>query len=136
MQTVFSAARGARRAAALLIVFLSSACATGRAAPGAHAVVLDVVNRGPSDVVLYVVEGGYPKRLRRVAGLQHEQLFVRRVSLSAEPIQLILRGVGSDDTYTPEVVWARPGEVVDLTIQNRLIMSELSLRQGRADRVP
>jgi hypothetical protein len=136
MHTVFPAARRARRAAAVLIVLLSSACATGRSVTAAHGVILDVVNRGPSDVVVYVVEGGYPKRLRRVAGLQHEQLFVRRVSLSAEPIQLILRSAGSDDLYTPEIVWARPGEVVDLTIQNRLIMSELSLRQGRTDRVP
>jgi hypothetical protein len=119
---------------------LASACATTRAAgptlSAANGVTLNVTNRGPADVVVYLVEGGYPKRLRRVAGLQREQLYIRRVSRSAEPIHLILRGVGSDDTYTPELVWARAGEVVDLTIQNRLTMSELTLRQGAGERVP
>ena len=131
---------GLRRAALALLLSLTSACASssdpGSARPNAYAVILNVTNRGPADVVVYVVEGGYPKRLRRVAGLQREQLYVRRVSRIAEPIQVILRSVGSDDTYTPELVWARAGEVVDLTIQNRLVMSELAVRQGASERIP
>ena len=134
------AVRRARSAAAALMVLLVSACATSPGSratlPSAYAVLLNVTNRGTADVVVYVVEAGYPKRLHRVAGLQREQLYVRRVSPLAEPMHLILRSVGSDHTYTPELVWARPGEVVELTIQNWLVLSELAVRQGASERVP
>ena len=132
----------ARRVCLTLAVALSSPCAStrgggpsvpsegpdGEVGRSPSVVIVAVTNRGFSDVLVYLAGGYAPVRLGRVAALERVELIVPRTSLMADPIRLLLRRAGSNEEFAPEPLWARPGEVVQLTIQPRLSTSQMTLR--------
>jgi hypothetical protein len=116
--------------AALLVGLLLAGCLPARTeAPAAPAVentvTLRVSNRGHADVVVYVAGGSVPLRLGRVPATQRADLVIRGHSRVGAPIRLLLRDVGTGQTYTPEPIWGRAGDVVHLTVQSLLTTSEL-----------
>jgi hypothetical protein len=119
--------------AALLVVLLVSGCLPARtetpAAPAVeNAVTLRVSNRGHADVVVYVAGGSVPLRLGRVPATQRADMVIRGHSQVGAPVRLLLRDVGTGQTYVPEPIWARAGDVVHLIVHPLLATSELIIR--------
>ena len=114
-----------------LTLLLFAACAKSGALPtggGLNVVHLRVNNRGYAEVTVYQTAGGTPDRLGRVGGLQTAELLVHYQSPAGGPIRLLLRPVGSSASFTPEPIWARAGETVELTIQPLLTTSQMIVR--------
>jgi hypothetical protein len=113
------------------VLYWSLACATpapdrGRPPAGTSAgLVLEVTNRGWSDVVVYLADGAVPSRLGRVPALKHARLVLHR---GQGPVRVLVRAWGSKTSYVPEPVWASPGQVLELTVQPVLRTSELVAR--------
>jgi hypothetical protein len=61
-----------------------------------------------------------------VAALRTADLLIRRGSPSQ--VHVLIRPVGSLQSYTPDAIWAGPGDVVELTVQQLLSTSVLFLR--------
>jgi hypothetical protein len=126
------AARHAAGAAALVVL-------AGCAAPGASTGVggsgtaprrlaLLVRNQGARDVVVYYVRTGYPIRLGRILSHSVTELPITQPGVANQPLQLILRIPGSDQSYMPEPVWLHPEGQVELLIRPLLGTSALILR--------
>jgi hypothetical protein len=129
--TMSSRAHDAITATLALTLLMCAACAKTTTVPfGAegNVVHLRVNNRGYAEVTVYQAAGGTPDRLGRVGGLQMAELIVRYQSPAGGPIRLLLKAIGSGETYTPEPIWARAGETVELTIQPLLTTSQMIVR--------
>lgn len=131
MIRILSRGRAVRAAAAFLTAFLS-ACAPATASyegSGTSTQVrLRVTNRGFTDIVVYAAAGAAPQRLGRVSAASHADLFVPGHSTVGDSIRLLLRVAGTGQTFAPEPIWGRAGDVVELTVQPLLTTSELTVR--------
>jgi hypothetical protein len=123
------------RLAAIAGLLLAAGCAAPRGAylsapssQATRALTLHVRNRGWSDVVVYAVDGTVPSRLGRVAALQEAVMTVRPVGMTTSPLRLAVRQSGSSRVQPIEPVWARPGQILELTLQQGPGMTELSVR--------
>jgi hypothetical protein len=124
-----------RSFAALLLALPFSHCASSGAVPrlysgqaAAHQVQLRVTNQGARDVVVYLAGGTAQHRLGRVLSTQQVDLSIGGQSRVGAPIRLLLRDVGTGETFTMDPVWGRAGDVIDLTIHPLLATSEAMVR--------
>ena len=87
-----------------------------------------VRNQGARDVVVYYVRTGYPIRLGRIPSHSVTELPITQPGAATQPLQLILRIPGSDQSYMPEPVWLESERQVELLIRPLLGTSALILR--------
>lgn len=113
---------------ALLAVGVA-ACATPRTAqPPAlgRGTVLHVVNRGWSDVVVYLADGNVPRRLGTVNALERARLAIPNQA-AGMGVRLLVRALGTSLAYAAEPVLPGVGGVVELTVHPHLVASEVTV---------
>jgi hypothetical protein len=127
--------RAARHAAAATALGVLTACLAPSASTDVavtetvpRQLSLLVRNLGARDVVIYYVRTGYPIRLGRAPSHSVTEVPITQPGAAAQPLQLILRVPGTDQSYMPEPVWLHPDRRVELTIGPLLSTSALILR--------
>jgi hypothetical protein len=132
---------GGRAALAGVMVFMSAACATGPAVqagalqstrslagmnrPRSPVLTINVTNRGWSNVVVYLADGGTPRRLGSVPPLEETQMVIYRGSGT---LRLLLRPTGSNESFAPDAIWVEAGQLVELIVHPMLQTSEMVVR--------
>ena len=121
--------RPTSRLLAAALLALSAGCATPQAdpfAPAPAATVVHVVNRGYSDVVVYLADGNTPLRLGVVGGLDRDSLRIPN-QLAVAGVRLLIRARDSGQSFAIDPVIPGAGGALGLTVQPMLIASELSV---------
>ncbi len=87
-------------------------------------VTLEVENNNWSDVIVYIVRYGTRVRLGEVRSMSRRTLRLpRSYTTGAEPLQVMLRPLGSRQGFALDPIPVRPGERIALTVQNHLQIS-------------
>jgi len=123
-----TAASARRRLIPLLLAVALGGCAPPAAprTPRPPAASLRVVNRGFSDVIVYVADGQVPLRLGRVGSLERTRLPLPH-HVSPTTVRLLVSSVGSDQIFAAAPVMAGAGAALELTVQPLLSQSTLSV---------
>ncbi len=111
------------------LVVATAACATAREPEldrFNRGAVLHVVNRGWSDVAVYLADGNVPRRLGNVGALDRALLRIPNQS-AGMGVRLLVRAFGTSQTYAADVVVPGAGGVVELTVQPLLLASEVTV---------
>ena len=114
------------------IMMIVGGCATSgwtetsrKTAPRADgAITLEVDNHNSSDVIVYLVRYGTRVRLGEVRSMSRRTIRLpRSYTTGSEPLQVMLRPLGSRQGFALDPISVRPGERVALTVQNHLQIS-------------
>lgn len=133
MQRRRGAARRGRAVWAAVSILMAGACVApaGRVVGGPvpavreRGIVLQVKNRGWTDVAVYLDEGGPPLRLGMVESMHDDRLLIRAPS-PARPVRLVLRPIGSLERVALDPIWVQPGGALELLVHPVPGMSSLS----------
>jgi hypothetical protein len=123
----------ARALVSALLALTATACAKPRPrpfGPEPGRTVIYVLNRGYSDVVVYLADGNTPRRLGVVAGLGRAVLPVPNQA-ALMGLRLLVRAGVNGQLHATDPVLPGAGGALALTIQPLLYASEVSvLRYG------
>ncbi|HEX7120502.1 MAG TPA: hypothetical protein VF212_17045 [Longimicrobiales bacterium] len=138
-----AASRGARqcgrrrRAARLAILgalVAAGACGGGRVDGGdgalpapRGAITVAAENNHWNDVTVYAVRDGTRFRLGTVTAMNRGSFTVPAAAAAAGEVRLLLDPIGGS-AYLTEPVLVRPGQVIELSIENHLPLSSWSVR--------
>jgi hypothetical protein len=110
---------------------LLAACASGASRisgrPGLQPVSLTVTNQNWLDVDVFVVRGGNRIRIGEVSGNGSATLSIPSSLVVNGQVQLLADPVGSNDTYTTDMISVAPDEKVQLTVAPRMRMSSFAV---------
>lgn len=119
--------------AGLLLLLGSAACGSAAGhdpadAPRRAATTVEVQNNNWLDMVVYVVRSGARVRLGMVTSMSKESFRVPDSAMApASSLHLEAHPIGSNQSFVAPPVQARPGQRIDLTIQNHLAISSVTV---------
>lgn len=108
----------------------AAACATKHASGAAmprEQMIVTVNNSNYMDVDVYVVRGRSRSRVGSVTGLSTTTFNVPAEIAPDGNLQLLIDPIGSNSTYTTEMISVNPGQHVELTVAPVLRMSRFSV---------
>ena len=120
-------------AAALIAALLQAACFGGRQKDGDavpapnNELVVAVQNNNWNDVTIYAVQNGKRVRLGTVASRERAVLTLQGAFGGAGSFRLLLDPIGGN-AYLTDPIALRPGDMLDLVIENNLRLSSWSVR--------
>jgi hypothetical protein len=93
---------------------------------------VQVENNNWLDVRVYVVRNGEPISLGFVTGPGHAQLTLPMMAtVPGADVQILVLPIGGVDSYLSPSLTVNPGDVLDLSIQNALALSTVTVAPGR-----
>lgn len=120
-------------AAALIAALLNAACFASRQkdensgpAPN-NELIVSVQNNNWRDVTIYAVQNGRRVRLGTVSSHERAVLTLPAAFGGAGSLRLLLDPIGGN-AYLTEPIALRPGDMLDLVIENNLRLSSWSVR--------
>lgn len=104
----------------MCLLVILTACAPGSKAASpepASTAMVQVENRGFTDMVIYAINGGQRVRLGLVTGNSTQTFTVPRyLTNGGGPIRFLADPIGGNQTPVSEEMSVRPGDLVTLTI--------------------
>jgi hypothetical protein len=119
--------------AVVLLVLAVGACSMGGGegsadAPSRPATTVEVQNNNWMDMVIYVVRSGMRVRLGMVTTMNRASFRVPNfVAGASTSVRLEAHPIGSNQRFVAPAVQAWPGQTIDLTIQNHLAVSSVTV---------
>jgi hypothetical protein len=99
-----------------------------RSAPSGSAATVQVNNHNWSDMVVYLVRSSMRIRLGTVTSMGSREFRLPNAVVEAGvDIHLQAEPIGSRERYRTPALQVRPGQQVELTLQNRLSISSVSV---------
>ncbi len=86
-----------------------------------------ITNNHWLDIRVYVVQAGARQRIGTVGAFDTQLFELPRHVTEARGLQFYVNAIGSRQSYQTDLILVRPGQIIELVLQERLVQSHYSV---------